>query len=242
MSDSGGNTAGDALGAEQGPAIHHMSTVRTGRYYTLGATLASVRRVWFVLHGYGQLAERFLRHFEGVIPSDTLIVAPEGLSRFYIEMPRADGGHLNRVGAAWMTKEDRDSDILDTNLWLNSIYARIIDEVHHASGQYPTACVLAFSQAVATTMRWIAGRAVHAERVVFWAGSLATDVDADALQFGLRDTEIFYVTGTNDQFFTPKAHERIAAEWKILELNPILISYEGVHELDKSVVAELLGR
>ncbi|MEP6780127.1 MAG: phospholipase [Gemmatimonadaceae bacterium] len=232
----------EATDAAQRPQMHHRQTVRTARYFTLGASLASTRRIWFVLHGYGQLAERFLRHFNGVIPPDTLIVAPEGLSRFYIEMPRADRGHLNRIGAAWMTKEDRDADIHDAGVWLDSVYSGVMEDVRQASGQLPTASVLAFSQAVATAMRWIAGGAVHAERVVFWAGSLATDVDASALRNGLRGAEISYVTGTNDQFFTPKAHERIAGEWEELGLSPRNVSYDGIHELDKTVVAEFLNR
>src|SRR5262245_49795552 len=92
------------------PEEHHLTTTRTARYFTTGAPLAETQAVWFVLHGYGQLAVRFLRHFEGAVPSHTMVVAPEGLSRFYLEMPRADRGHLARTGAAWMTKEDRLAD------------------------------------------------------------------------------------------------------------------------------------
>ena len=78
---------------------HHFSTPRTARYYTLDPAEA-VREVWFVLHGYGQLAGAFLRHFERLQDGARLFIAPEALSRYYLP------GH-QRVGASWMTREDR---------------------------------------------------------------------------------------------------------------------------------------
>ena len=44
---------------------HQFATTRTARYYQLGALSAATRRVWFVAHGYRQLARYFLRHFAG---------------------------------------------------------------------------------------------------------------------------------------------------------------------------------
>ena len=34
------------------------------RYFTAGELNASTKQVWFVLHGYGQLAQFFLRKLE----------------------------------------------------------------------------------------------------------------------------------------------------------------------------------
>ncbi|MCA1790257.1 MAG: hypothetical protein LC667_10475, partial [Thioalkalivibrio sp.] len=59
---------------------------RTARYRVLGDP-ASAREVWFVLHGYRQMAGRFIRRF-GPLPGagrSRAVVAPEALSRFYIE-------------------------------------------------------------------------------------------------------------------------------------------------------------
>lgn len=55
---------------------HRIAVARTARYFTLGR---AEREVWFVLHGYGQLADRFLRHFDPIDDGTRLIVAPEGL-------------------------------------------------------------------------------------------------------------------------------------------------------------------
>ena len=40
----------------------HITIDRRVRYATLGQPSEAVREVWFVLHGYSQLAPRFLRH------------------------------------------------------------------------------------------------------------------------------------------------------------------------------------
>ena len=82
---------------------HHLAVAKTARYYSLGEPGPATRQLWFVCHGYGQLAGRFLRHFEPLDDGSRVIVAPEGLSRFYLSESPAE----RRVGASWMTREDR---------------------------------------------------------------------------------------------------------------------------------------
>lgn len=225
------------------PVEHHLTTVRTARYFTLGASFAETKRVWFVLHGYAQLAQRFLRHFKNIVPDDTLVVAPEALSRFYLELPRADRRHMERVGAAWMTKEDRLADIADTRAYLDSLYRAIVDEVTRNTSQSPEVTVLAFSQSVATSMRWIAGGVVNPVRVIMWAGSIATDVDPEEFRSGLGDAEVILVAGENDEFLTPKARNTVRQQWETLGVVPQEIVYEnGIHELEPRVLAELFAR
>ena len=62
---------------------HHLKVSRTARYFTLGELNEQTKNVWFVCHGYGQLAEYFIRNFEAINDGENLIVAPEALSRFY---------------------------------------------------------------------------------------------------------------------------------------------------------------
>lgn len=217
-----------------------MTTARTARYFTVGAPDAATRTVWFVLHGYAQLASRFLRHFDGVVPPGTLIVAPEGLSRFYLELPRADRGHMARVGAAWMTREDRLADIADTRGWLDSVYRDVIDRIVLATGKMPEVSVLAFSQGVATAMRWIAGGVVKPARAVMWAGSVADDVEVPALQAALAGTDVVLVAGTDDQFMTDKARRMLLAQWATLGITVAEFQYNGAHELESNALRELL--
>jgi predicted esterase len=233
--------AQDSVTDAGAPVEHHLVTVRTARYFTTGASVSDTRHVWFVLHGYAQLAQRFLRHFNGIVPEGTRIVAPEALSRFYLELPRADRRHMERVGAAWMTREDRESDIADTRAWLDSLYRSVMDEIVNATGRAPTVTVLAFSQSVAITMRWLAGGTVHPSRVIMWAGSLATDVDADAFRAGLHGAEIVLVAGDRDQFMTEKARHTIRSQWDALGVSVREVLYDGVHEIDPTTLATLLS-
>src|SRR5688572_17917874 len=92
---------------------HHLRVQRTARYYALGSVGAHVRCIWVVLHGYGQLAASLLSRCAPLAGDDTLVVAPEALSRFYLA-PVSPADHRNaKVGASWMTREARESEIAD---------------------------------------------------------------------------------------------------------------------------------
>ena len=64
----------------------------------------------------------FIRKFRALF-DDLLVVAPEGMHRFYLQ------GSSGRVGASWMTKEAREDDIADNLRWLQELDA-------HISAQY----------------------------------------------------------------------------------------------------------
>lgn len=211
-------------------------TLRTGRYALVGAELSVARRVWFALHGYGQLAPRFLRRFEGVVPPDTCVVAPEGLSRFYADMPRADGSHMQRVGATWMTREAREDDIADTLRWLDGVLA----DVRAAAPQLESVGVLAFSQGVATAMRWIAHGTVQPKAFVVWAGGPAHDVDSARMRAVLTDARVTLVIGDADQFIAADHVPAALEAARALQPNAQLITFAGDHRLDSDVLAALL--
>ncbi|RZK92309.1 MAG: phospholipase, partial [Hymenobacter sp.] len=102
---------------------HHLTISRTARYQQLGEFSAATRQLWLVAHGYGQLAEYFMRHFNsvhGLDPTGTVIVAPEALSRFYIS------GTSGRVGASWMTTADRLVEIADQAAYLDALLAHLL--------------------------------------------------------------------------------------------------------------------
>src|SRR5258707_6339251 len=157
----------------------HLTVGRTARYYTLGEPGPDVRQVWVVCHGYGQLAGRFVRHFEPIADASRLIVAPEGLSRFYL-----DSGMHERVGATWMTREDRLADIEDYVGYLDALHAAVFRQVHPGSVQL---VVMGFSQGVATAARW-AARGRRAERLVASGGVLPAELDLTGLGSGVGRT------------------------------------------------------
>ena len=218
---------------------YSRETVRTGRFAVIGAEPANARRIWFVLHGYGGLASRFLRPFSGVVPADTCVVAPEGLSRFYHDMPRADGSHLQRVGATWMTREARELDIADNIRWLDGIHAELLAP-SAARDAEPVCGLLGFSQGVATAMRWAADGAIQPRSFVAWAGGLATDVHQEAFRAKLAGASVVLVAGERDGFVTPTLRASTIATLRSYNAAAREILFPGEHVLDPAILGTLL--
>ena len=81
---------------------HNIKVEKTATYYSSG-NIKTAKTIWFVLHGYGMLAEYFIKKFDSIVNNDNCVIAPEGLSKFYTK------GFYGRVGASWMTKENRET-------------------------------------------------------------------------------------------------------------------------------------
>jgi predicted esterase len=210
---------------------HHLTVPRTARYYVAGA-MDTASEVWYVLHGYGQLAERFLGVFRSVGEGARCVVAPEGLSRFYLESGRND-----RVGASWMTRADRLSEIAD--------YVRYLDTLHDAvqaqrTAGDPVVTVLGFSQGTATAARWLVAGRCRARRLILWGGEVPPDLDLAAAREAWRDTDLVLVVGSEDQFITPKVLARDEARLRDHDIAYRVISFTGGHEIVPEVLARLL--
>src|SRR5690349_9000283 len=101
---------------------HEISFEFRARYFKLGEISTQTKQVWFVLHGYGQLAQYFIKKFSILQDHNICVIAPEGLSHFYLENFQAGSGRKNdRVGATWMTRENRMMDIENYVQYLNSV-------------------------------------------------------------------------------------------------------------------------
>ena len=180
----------------------HVTVPRTARYYALGDA-ATAREVWVVLHGYGQLASYFVRSFEAAA-RERLVVAPEALSRFYLES-QTSGAHGRRVGATWMTREDRLHEIDDYLRWLDLALADATRDATPGAPP-PPLVVLGFSQGTATACRSAPARAARGlapSRLVLWAGEVPPELDLGGEW--LRATRLTLVAGTEDPFATPAA-------------------------------------
>lgn len=206
---------------------HHIPVSRTARYYTLGDPASGARELWYVLHGYAQLGARFLRRFSTLDDGSRLIVAPEALSRFYVE--RTGRSHAQApIGASWMTREDRLSEIDDYIRYLDALHAQIIQPL---AGSHPRMTVLGFSQGAATAARWIERGSARADRLILWGGLLPPDLDLDTRGDGFRSLELIVAAGDSDAHLPPSAlaeqRERLAKHG--LEAREVL--YPGGHEI-----------
>ena len=185
---------------------HTLSVSRTARYFTLGDEARPVREVWIGLHGHAQLAARFLRWLAPLDDGATLVVAPEALSRFYLET-RTDGHHGPAIGATWLTREHREADLSDHLRYLDQL-------VEHLRRPLPASVsigILGFSQGSALAARWLASGRSPADRAVLWGTPLPADVTPEALAAGLGHAPLVLVGGTDDPLVPPGTLESTAA-------------------------------
>lgn len=217
---------------------HQLTVGRTARYYTLGKMDRPVKQVWFVCHGYGQLAGRFLRSFDVIDDGTRLIVAPEGLSRFYLGGSTGEHGPDAKVGASWMTREDRLSEIEDYVRYLDALYAEVFGRVDRSAVKL---IALGFSQGAATVSRWISRGGARADRLVLWGELVPPDLDLEAAKQTLRALELSLVYGREDRFVTAEKIAEAEARLWSHGITYRLLTYDGGHELHDGVLQELAG-
>jgi predicted esterase len=213
---------------------HHITVSRTARYVVLGGAEGSVRDLWVACHGYGNRAARFARDFEP-IASDTLrIVVPEALSRFYLDAHDLAGHREARVGASWMTREDRQAEINDYVEYLNAVW-----RLASGSDAGVRLTVLGFSQGAATAARWCVLGAAKADRLILWGGAAPRDILSGATLEKLRDIDIVLVAGMEDRYATDDA---ISNELNVLrahDLQPRTVRFDGAHHIDARTLVDL---
>jgi len=208
---------------------HRVSFEFNGRYEMLGQPGDQTEQLWFVCHGHGQLAKYFIKKFETLNDGKHVIVAPEGLFRYYLQ------GFTGRVGATWMTKEDRISDIQNYLTFLSSV----MDEVKHKLSPAVKVTLFGFSQGAATISRFATQTNVAFDQLVLWAGIFPPDLPPLESQRRLSDKTCFLVYGLKDQYLTEariKEQESIASQIKV---TPEAITFEGEHELNDQVIQQI---
>jgi predicted esterase len=206
------------------------------RYYKLGTVDAATKEVWFVLHGYGQLAQYFIKKFERLTDRHICVIAPEGLSRYYLSELAEGGRKDNRVGAVWMTRENRLMDIRNYISYLDMIYNRELKA-------WPDVRVtlLGFSQGCATVCRWAAAGNVRFEKLILWAGLFPPDMDFEVGKEILSSKKTFMVAGDTDPFVTPERIKEFDVLAEKLGIVPEKIMFPGKHEINEDVFPKLVG-
>jgi predicted esterase len=215
---------------------HHLLIGKTARYFTLGDIGPQIDDVWFVCHGYGQLASDFIKEFEFIDEPRRLIVAPEGLSRYYTETGPKFHAASAKVGATWMTREDRETEIADYVAYLDELYKVIF---HQIDRDKVRVTVVGFSQGGATANRWLTQGPACADRLLMWGSLLASDADLEKSAEFFRDVELTIVYGTRDQFADTGM---IASYEQLLKTNGIpykLVTFEGGHRMDRETLRKL---
>jgi len=192
------------------------------RYYTLGDA-EKADTLLIVLHGYGQLSKFFIKKFES-ISENCLILAPEGMHRFYIQ------GNSGRVGASWMTKEARELDIEENTIALQTLLKTI-----KANKQFSKIILLGFSQGGATAARWYFSDAEQFDHLILWASVFPPDLEKPAFEINHKN---YFVLGNQDEYYSEGQQFIEIAAYKEIGFNTI--HFDGKHDIHQMTLQKIM--
>jgi len=194
------------------------------RYYTLGS-IENADTLLIALHGFGQLSKFFIKKFE-FLPDNYLILAPEGMHRFYLQ------GNSGRVGASWMTKEARELDIEENTIALKKLLKTI-----KTNKQFSKIILLGFSQGGATAARWYFSDAEQFDHLILWASVFPPDIEKPALEINSKN---YFVLGNQDEYYSEAQQLSEIDTYKEIGFNTIY--FEGKHDIHQAILSELLSK
>jgi len=209
--------------------VHTVRVPRTARIVTRG-TPATAAAWWVVLHGYGQRADDFARQCDPLVGAGRAIVAPEALSRFYVDGLESH----EKVGASWMTQADREAEIADYVGYLDRAVARL-----RPDDAVPSIRVLGFSQGAATASRWALLGDTTVERLVLWGGAPGHDLDLGTHTDRLAAMGLTLVAGTDDPYLTPERRAAVRRRLAAHDVPVTVHTFDGGHRLDDALLARL---
>jgi predicted esterase len=220
----------------------HFPVVKTARYYQIGSPSAPIRDLWIVLHGFSQLAADFAVPFQPLADESRLIVLPEGLSKFYLDTRPGHSG-ASKVGALWLTREDREAEIVDIVNYLDKLYERILEELvgHGVARDQIRVHALGFSQGGPAVSRWAARGAAVIDHLVPWAHAIPQDVNLRALAERRPRLTIDMVYGSRDRFIGEDAVEEQRAVLESSGVPYAMHAFNGGHSLNLATLRQLMG-
>ncbi len=208
---------------------NYTSFQLTAPYYTLNELTPKTKNIWLVCHGYGQLARFFLRKFGVLDKTENYFLFPQGLSKFYLE-------NHSRVGATWMTKEDRLTDISNQYTYLDAV---LFDELGPDMGQYQLN-MFGFSQGVATIARYAVYRKMTFNKLILWGGALPDELVKEDFDFLDDEMEVHLVIGDNDQYYSPEKYQvEVNRSRELIGDRVKFTLFQGGHEINTDVLLKL---
>ena len=207
-----------------------ISIPKTHKYSQLGEFSEKTKTVWIVLHGYGMLSEFFIKKFECILNEKTVVIAPEGSNRFYLD------NNYSRVGASWMTKLDKEKDIEDNISFIGTLYTKIVDDIGHNNFKLKT---LGFSQGGATLVRWIMSNSIKVDSLILWGSDIPQDSLTNQNKSRWSSINIKIVIGKKDEYISDENKKKVIDAVNSYGLSYKLIEYDGPHKIIESVLIKL---
>ncbi len=182
------------------------------------------------LHGYGQLAEKFLQTFTPLKNRNITVVAPQASNQFYVKLtPKI-------IGSTWLTQFERDQAIEDFLNYMQRLFANLQSEI---SFNPQAVFLLGFSQGVSMAYRLLCAKRIPVAGLV----ACSADIPGDVLQHlpGLRQTPILITHGNDDSIVPRTAAEAALRELRKQQFNVEKYSYPGGHVIPSFVVEKIFN-
>ena len=205
----------------------HLNFSYKASYSTLNELKSSTKHIWIVCHGYDQLADHFIKRFDVFDANEHFIVAPQGLSKFYVEK-------FQKVGASWLTKEERETDLENQRTYFNEIFNCLFNDIN--LGGYKIH-LFGFSQGASAICRLAAYQKVAFDTLILWAGNFPFEMVRKDFDFVKPGAKLKVVLGSEDNFYKmPSFQKEIDKAEKATGLTSELIRFEGKHVVDREVL------
>ena len=176
------------------------------------------------------MEDGFLRRFEPLAQPGRLIIAPEALNRFYLR------GFFGKVGATWMTREDRLHEIDDYVGYLDRLAETLIAQMDRPPKRVMT---LGFSQGTATVCRWLTMGNIEPERLIIWAGGMPPDLDYDQYRNKINRAKPALVFGSADEYISRQDFDKEVSRLAELKIEHQTYEFDGGHEIEPALLMKI---
>ncbi len=204
--------------------IQNIRVQKTARYAVIEPK-GEVKAVLYALHGYRQLISYFAQPFEVLAAQGVRVIAPEGLSRFYV------AGYSGQVGATWMTKEDREVDITDYIDYLNQLHESLKPSMEGLPLH-----LLGFSQGGATAGRWLSHCSIPFQSFTLYASVFPNDFDFPGMADVVNSMQTIICFGDEDVFADEKTIAKKMNWLQSFGYEAKLLRFSGKHKVYPEVL------
>ncbi|AZQ61331.1 hypothetical protein EI427_03560 [Flammeovirga pectinis] len=202
-------------------------------FLTNNTLTSEMDALWFVFHGYGQLAEHFIRRFDVLDSSTNHVVALQGLSKFYLD------NNYKKVGASWMTKLEREVDILHQKRYIDEVF---YNRLMKADKKEMKLNFFAFSQGGATLLRWLKDAQPKVDNLIMWAADLPSELTVTDFNFLSEESNLVVVLGNQDPFAKMIDITRQKELLQNLPCSTEFVSFDGGHLVKRDVLETIIEK
>lgn len=203
---------------------HHVTCEIQARYFVDEPDCDSIKATWMLLHGYGQLARDLRVCFAPCLNPGIRCIYPEGLSNFYSSLRKS------RVGASWMTRENRQVAINNALQYLKTV----------VDNSVKPDLILGFSQGAEMASRL--SLLLESKTLVLWGGRLAPEVFEPEMLEKMRTKKVIKVQASDDVIYTMEQHEKDCEQYDSYGITYEVMPFQGAHEVPELQVERLIKK